>query len=81
MDNGAPLEIRETARIVDTDHHVMEMFEPRTTARKSSRCRSSTHAQSHESVGAAASAESATHGDLVANETKTGVCRTAQNML
>jgi hypothetical protein len=29
MNNGALLKIRETVRIVDADHHVMEMFEPR----------------------------------------------------
>jgi len=29
MHDGAPITVRETVRIVDADHHVMEMFEPR----------------------------------------------------
>lgn len=28
MNEGAMIAIRETIRIVDADHHVMEMFEP-----------------------------------------------------
>src|SRR3546814_16015028 len=27
MNDGAPIAIRETVRIIDADHHVMEMFE------------------------------------------------------
>src|SRR3546814_8534307 len=27
MNDGAPIAIRETVRIIDDDHHVMEMFE------------------------------------------------------
>jgi hypothetical protein len=29
MDNGAIVPVRETVRIIDADHHVMEMFESR----------------------------------------------------
>lgn len=29
MHDGAPITVRETVRIIDADHHVMEMFEPR----------------------------------------------------